>query len=489
MTDNLAAENEWILQDNDAKSINCGKKFKFGFEQFEAEKLKALIKSYVWHNYQTGNLALRTIYLNYRYFKKFSLFASQNGIDTLADFNANDADNFMTYLRITKSTSTGIPLRYTTQAGIFAVLKSIVYWGQVFAPELVPAQEVFVGSEYPNCNAVHKIEYIPDSVVKQINTALLTEENPYIKYGFIILFSTGMRISELLNLEANCVTPHLLNGDTLSFYDFKKRRHYRKLPINPACAEAISALAKITDETRKKADTRTKKFLFIYEIKFGTYADQVRLVSQEVFESWINGKKDCKGYYYPGFMDRHNITGSNGKIYRLKTHQFRKTLATDMFSKNVDIKVIQELLRHAYPGTVSKYYADDKDIDRAIVFEKVGVIGNINNIDGSVIAGEAELAWFKENKDKGAKMCDGYCAMPVVNGKICERLANRQKCYTCNHYITTPEYLQSHKEHLAELEVQLANNIYGAHYAAHLTPNIDILKDIIERSEAIKHES
>jgi len=85
-------------------------------------------------------------------------------------------------------------------------------------------------------------------------------------------------------------------------------------------------------------------------------------------------------------------------------------------------------------------------------------------------------------------MCDGYCTMPITDGKICERLVNRQKCYTCSRYITTPEYMQTHKEHLAELESQLANNIYGVHYAAHLTPEIAVLKDIIERLETVAHE-
>ena len=67
-------------------------------------------------------------------------------------------------------------------------------------------------------------------------------------------------------------------------------------------------------------------------------------------------------------MDRHNIVGSDGKVYKIKLHQFRKTVATDMFSKNVDLKVIQEFLRHTNPETTKKYYADSKDIDRANIF-------------------------------------------------------------------------------------------------------------------------
>ncbi|MEA4920392.1 MAG: site-specific integrase [Clostridiaceae bacterium] len=488
MINNMPKENEWYLQDTDDKSVNYGNKYRFRFEQFEAEKIRRLIKSYVWHNHQTGAMTLSSIYKNYSSFCKFNLFASQNHIDGLADFDANDADNYMTYLRMSKSKYTGKPLCYSTQKETFSNFRAVVYWGRIFAPELAPAQEVFLDIGYPGYHAKHKIEYIPDDVVKQINAALLTEENPYIKYGIIILFSTGMRRSELLTLEVGCVTPHLLNGDTLTLYDYKNRRQYRKFPINPICADAIAKLTEITAEIREKADVGIKKYLFLYEGTKRGNPNLINVVSKDVFRMWING---CTSYgkFYPGFMARHNITGSDGKIYKLKIQQFRKTVATDMFSKNVDLKTIQAFLRHANPETTRKYYADDKDIDHAALFERVGIIGNINHIDASVIANENELAWFRKNKDKGAKMRDGYCTKPIADGEICEKLVNHQKCYTCSRYITTPEYLQEHRDHLAELESQLANNIYGAHYAAHLSPTIAILKDIIGRLEAVRNES
>ena len=86
-----------------------------------------------------------------------------------------------------------------------------------------------------------------------------------------------------------------------------------------------------------------------------------------------------------------------------------------------------------------------------------------------------------------ACMCDGYCTKPVVDGKICDRLLKRQKCYTCSRYITTPEYLEAHKKHLANLEKQLEEGaIYGEHYAEHFIPTIEVLKVIIERLEGLQ---
>ncbi|MFI3327038.1 MAG: site-specific integrase [Clostridia bacterium] len=484
MLNNMPKEIDWHLYDTDNKSVNYGCKFIFRFEQFEFEKIRILIQSYVWQNYQIGSLALVSIHKNYSSFCKFNLFALKNHIYSLVDFNTNDADNYMSYLRMLKAKNSDKPLSYSTQKEVYSNFRAIIYWGRIFAPELVPKQEVFLDVRYPGYHAKHKIEYIPDDIVKQINTALLTEKNPYIKYGMIILFSTGMRRSELLNLEADCVTPHLINGDTLKMYDYKNQRQYSRFPINPICAQAIGKLLEITHEIRARADDKTKKFLFIYEKGHSGNVKTVQVISKNVFRAWISGYTSC-GKYYPGFMARHNIKGTDGEIYRLKIQQFRKTVATDMFSKNVSLKTIQAFLRHVNPETTKKYYADDKDNDRAMIFEKVGVIGNINKIDSTVIPDKDELVWFIDNKEKGAKMHDGYCTKPIHCGEICERLANQQKCYTCSRYITTPEYLHVHRKHLSELEYSLSNNIYGEHYATHLHPTIKILKEIINRLEAI----
>lgn len=478
----ISAMDEWVLKDIDSKSLHYGKSFKFSFECFKAEKIKKLIKSYVWINYQSGTLALSTISGKVSDFKTFNAFANQKNIFDLKFFDENDADDYRTYLKMTKAESSGMPLTFLTQKSKFNALRSIVYWGQTFMPELVPVNDVFCDITYSGRHIKHKIDYIPNEVLRQINSALINEENPYIKYGIIILLSTGMRRSELLNLEIGCVTPHLLNGYTLTMYDFKNRKQVCRMPINDVCAKAIEELERITNDLRQKADEKIKKYLFLYQHK--SEKKGIKVVNECLFKDWINGTSNNRT---AGFVYRHNIRGNDGEIYRIKIQQFRKTVATDMFSKNVDLKIIQEFLHHVSPETTKKYYADDRDVERAKVFEKLGVIGDIKNVDKSMFETEEELLWFKDNKDGCARMCDGYCTKPIKNNEICERLLKHQKCYTCNRYITTPEYLNTHKEYLADLEMQLKNNIYGSHYAAHLIPTIEVLKDIVKRLEAIEY--
>ena len=484
---NMPKGNEWNFTDEDDKSMYYGKNFRFDFSMFKSVQICQLIKIFVWQNYKTGAMAIRSIHSHCSNFRYFNIFAIENKIESLKNIDGDTIDEFMTFLRLYNAARTGLPLRYITQAGIFSTFRNLVHWGQMYAPNLVPNREIFSSSEYTMTNIKHKIEYIPDAVLNQIQEALKAEEDPYVKYGLIILMSTGLRRGELMSLKVNCVTPHALKGDTLTLYDFKNRRNIRKMPIPPICAEAIRSLEEVTAEIRAEADDKLKPYLFLYRTSRCGVANEIRLISGPTFTKWINGYLE-KGKYYGGFMDRHNIVASDGKVYKIKLHQFRKTVATDMFSKNVDLKVIQEFLRHTSPETTKKYYADSKDIDRAKIFEKINIIGNIDTVGNNVRLNKKELAWFQKNKHKAAKMCDGYCTMPFVKGQVCERLLKHQKCYTCSRYITTPEYLDDHKKHLAELEADLANNIYGSHYANHLLPTIEILKEIIKRLEAVEDE-
>ena len=243
------------------------------------------------------------------------------------------------------------------------------------------------------------------------------------------------------------------------------------MPVRFECVKAVQKLIEVTEHLRYECDEQLKNLLFIHKVSTGEKVCQIMPVNGRSFSDW-----------YKSFVKRHNITDSNGNLYHLSNRKFRRTLGTDMLSKGVNINVIQEVLGHATPLTTKRFYADVKDKDRAEVFSDIGIIGNINQIDKSHFDNETEMIWFSENKDTKAALCDGYCTKPIVKGEICDRLLKRQKCYTCSRYITTPEYLEYHNQHLAELEFQIKQGeIYGDHYKEHFIPTIETLKIIIER--------
>lgn len=398
-------------------------------------------------------------------------------IDTLRDLDNVDVDNYISFLRTYISDKTSKPLTYNSQKIRLDCLKSVIRWCQIHRPNDVPTTEIFTGSEYIGINRKVKIDFIPDDVVAQITEALKKEENPYLKYGIIILQSTGMRIGDLLKLRIDCIKPHLISGYTIEWTQHKGRKDKAPMPVRSECVAAIEKLIEITAELRDEADEKDKNTLMIWRVPVGKGAGTIKPFLPSNYAKWFDK-----------FIKDNNIKDANGNYYNLTSHQFRRTLGTDMLSKGTNINVIQQVLGHSDPSVTKRFYADVKDKERAEVFQSVGVIGNINQIQSSAFDNISEFEWFKANKDKGvAGLCDGYCTKPVTDGNICPRLLKRQKCYTCSRYITTPEYLEAHKQHLANLEKQLEEGtIYGEHYAEHFIPTIEVLKVIIERLEGLQ---
>ena len=468
----------WNIVDNDKDSQHYGRNFKFDFSYISSEEIKDVVKDYVWQNYRVGNKTISTLYAkDLMCFKFFEVFAKARGIKTLKSLSNTDIDNYVSYLRICL-TSRNKPLKYNSQKAALDCLKNIVRWCQIHRPNDVPTAEIFTGNEYIGVNRKLKIDFIPDDVVAQINEALKTEENPYLKYGIIILQSTGMRIGDLLKLRIDCIKPHPISGYTIEWTQHKGRKDKAPVPVRSECVAAIEKLIEITAELRDEADEKDKDTLIIWRVPLGKSAGKVMPISQRTFGT----------AWFDKFIKDNNIKDANGDYYNLTSHQFRRTLGTDMLSKGTNINVIQQVLGHSDPSVTKRFYADVKDKERAEVFQSVGVIGNINQIRSSAFDNVSEFEWFKANKDKCvAGLCDGYCTKPVIDGNICPRLLKRQKCYTCSRYITTPEYLEAHKQHLANLEKQLEEGaIYGEHYAEHFIPTIEVLKVIIERLEGLQ---
>ena len=469
----------WNIVDNDKDSQHYGKNFKFDFSYISSEEIKDVVKDYVWQNYRVGNKTLSRLYGEVNsWLKHFIKYAETKRITSLNSLDNAVIDEYVSYLHATLSDKTNNPLSYNYQKVCLDVLKSVIRWCQLHRPNDVPVTEIFTGNEYIGVNRKLKIDFIPDDVVAQINEALKKEENPYLKYGIIILQSTGMRIGDLLKLRIDCIKPHLISGYTIEWTQHKGRKDKAPMPVRSECVAAIEKLIEITAELRDEADEKDKDTLMIHRIPKGISAGSVSVITSSTFAT----------NWFRDFIKKNNIKDANGDYYNLTSHQFRRTLGTDMLSKGTNINVIQQVLGHSDPSVTKRFYADVKDKERAEVFKSVGVIGNINQLQSDAFDNVSELEWFKANKDKSACLCDGYCTKPIVDGKICDRLLKRQKCYTCSRYITTPEYLEAHKQHLENLERQVEEGaIYGEHYAEHFIPTIEVLKVIIERLEGLQN--
>lgn len=457
----------WAIRNEDENSLNYGRYVTFDFTGIAREDLLELLKSYVWHQYRSRNMDLVVLMKRVREIKRaFHPFLVVNKIECLADLTVSDMERFQTYLNLLL-TKKKKPYSKSSLEGFYGAARGLLLYGKIHRTDLVSEADLFTGSKYTRGSKKVRIEYVPDDIMVQVNAALANETNVYLRNAITIIKFTGMRLGELSMLKTDCLREHLINGYMLQWMDYKSHKERAPIPVRPECANAIFELLQHTEEIRKTAKDEVKDYLFIRKTQFG-----ISIINRSIIGGWIRK-----------FPAEHDIRENNGEIYRLTSHQFRRTLATDMLSHGVNISVIQNVLGHATPVTTSKYYADVKDKQRIAMFHTIGIIGNIRSIDESIIDNAEDLEWFKENAETAARMCDGYCTRPVRNGEICDRLLKRQKCLTCSRFITTPEYLASHRQHLTDLEKELEENVFGDHYASHLVPTVEALREIIEKLE------
>lgn len=470
-------EDIWLVTETDRDSQNYGRTFRMDFSFIEGPEIKGVCKRFTAGCYRTGLNSLSKLYTDLRNFRYFNSFATRSGLCSLREMGAETVEDFLSFLGGTVSFQKKKPLSYRYQKKLLDGLKSIIGWCRVYEPGSVPDREIFTGNEFVGTNGRLKIDYIPDDVVEQINEALKKEKNPYLRYGIIIMECTGMRKGDLLGLKQGCILKHPVSGFMMQWYDHKTGRERDPVPIPAECVEAVRKLDEETEKLRESAPEELKDYLMLHVCgRRGCGYGNIQRIHPSTLKVWLDR-----------FSEEHGIRDSSGEIYHLTPHHFRRTLGTDMLSKGIGIHVIQEVLGHSTPEVTKRFYSDIKDPERAETFKKVGIIGDIRQIGEEHFRNVTELEWFRLNREKSACLCDGYCTKPVSEGKICERLLKRQKCYTCSRYITTPEYLDAHRDHLASLERQVEDGkIYGDHYTSHFLPVIDVLRTIIKELEAVK---
>jgi len=193
----------------------------------------------------------------------FDMLCRQNNIHNLRELDNDLADVYRSFLRLYISPTTQKPLSYSYQYNCFSALKALVDWCRVFMPEAVPGKQIFTGSEYRQVSSRLKIDFIPDVILQAVNEALKTEENPYLKYGIVILECTGMRVWDLLLLKTDCISEHPISGYTISWFDYKNRKNRDNMPIPRECKEAVDCLLRLTADLRKMR-TNLKKNVCLF---------------------------------------------------------------------------------------------------------------------------------------------------------------------------------------------------------------------------------
>ncbi|MED1919764.1 site-specific integrase, partial [Bacillus thuringiensis] len=441
--------------------------YSINLEFFPNEWFKENFKRYVY-DYLNMRKAkpdyLRKNSMEIRSFFTFLLESNMN-LENLANFNRNTLEKFMMYLLSQKPSG-------ASRVRAFGALKSFVKHGQRMNWANFPIQEIFDDADYKilRTENIKKTQVIPDHVLEQIKNAINQPKKKDLKDVLIcclieILMYTGVRLSEALNLQVHCVKS-LLGKKVLHIVSSKNLTE-RYIAIPKQVEKAIETL-KI--ETKSLRESMATDHLFVF---YSYITKENEYVQTKHIRSWIRN-----------FVSRYDIKDNNGSLYALHTHQFRHTLATDMLNTGLSLLEIKEYLGHKDIKSTLRYAKVLKSRLNKVI-KDIGFIGLItDNLNSSVKSKKINLT---EDLYKTAALPDGICKKPINNeGILCRKL---NMCLFCSKFITTPDYLSIHQDHLKRIRNDktqyMHENYIGTH--EHLEKIEMTLEKIITKLEELPH--
>ena len=298
-------------------------------EKLVAESVKTTGKS----------LSLTTIvgYWNsgFRYFAPFLslLHAASEECLTMADLNADTIKQFLQYLR-------NEPIEYGAQKNYFTATKSLLRACHRFGfwPE-ADMTTVWPRNPFPNLNKRTKSQKALTKNEKRLLIKALRIEmerivahsEPLTNYDLTvcvlsIALSTGMNVTPILELVADCVQPHPLKANLRLLVSFKRRgrsTHAVALRKSEEVAEMASIhlyAADAIDLIHTRNATIRAQFddphrLLVYESSSGTTAGKPCRLSAQVLQRSIKR-----------LVDRHQLQTDDGKPLALNVSRLRQTL-------------------------------------------------------------------------------------------------------------------------------------------------------------------
>lgn len=262
------------------------------------------------------------------------------------------------------------------------------------------------------------IDYIPDYVLEQI-ISKFDNLNKEIQPIFLIMLQTGLRISDALELNQDCLVK--LNNKYWIETDIEKtyiKGH--RIPINDEIANIVAVLI---DEASKNSNeyNNPEKLIFVRY--------QGSRKGKPYMQSWVSQNVN-------NFIRENNIKDEDGSVFHYKNHALRHTFAVKMLNGGADILTVQELLAHASPEMTMRYakLLDDtkrKVFDNAI---KQGIFSfdestqlkeeNNNEIPNDIL----DMLWTS-HKLNAMDTPYGTC-LQRANGRC--SFAKQPPCLTCN---------------------------------------------------------
>ncbi|WP_088293977.1 tyrosine-type recombinase/integrase [Bacillus mycoides] len=428
------------------KNIEVPRIIKLNFENIPFFIKKGL-KGYLHNWFEKGEKARG---IQQRFWDLMRIINTMKELDNINVFSMLELDKYQvkrifSHLQNQKKKSGDVKYKMVTINGSMTEARLFVDWlierNKIATHYSNPFRELIL----PNTRIdSENIPYIPDEIVRQLQTAI--KECPlHIQHAWLIMMNTGLRISEVLKLEKNCLEWDIKEKIFyLKYIPHKILRYrrkiglddYNKIPIlDPIVVNYIKKQIDNTEFLRQKANTN---YIFIRltgtKRKLHQSAQRVIAYTRSDIEAPINR-----------LIRRNKIKNADGELWVYSHHQCRKTLATRLLTEGASIQETSQILGHLTERTTLQYYEDiDKmkisNLDRTL-FEAL-----FDEIQPEVIKAytKDELNALKEEILQGARETPeghGTCLKHVSFGPC-----KKKSCVGCSLLLTGPQKLPMWKK-------------------------------------------
>lgn len=432
----------WTAEELGLKICPGNSENKLYFHQIEQIWLKELSKKYIF--YRSANLEFSSICGNLKALKNFGLFLSKSFPEfiNINQINEKVITDYYIYLKQQKykPSHRKINLIYLK---VFLDVGNMQDWFDI--------PHEFLGDWIGVAHRDIKVtpRFIPDDVLQQLNHHLEALPEP-VQRMVLVIQECGLRVSELVGLNLNCLQQDSTGGWFIKFIRWKMKKE-DIIPISPELAGVIKAqqdyIHNSLGEEYKYLFCTTNRYFKNQELV--DFLPQLKLMPSQIFNQYLNW-----------LAKKFEIRDSCQITWHFQSHQFRHTVGTKMINNNVPHHIIQRFLGHTSPSMTSVYaYIMDSTLKKEIqVYHSkvVNICGQVIESSFPELDNNTELQWMKKQV-LGEVLAHGYCILPAHLD-----CSKGNACLQCGDFRTTREFLDKHKEHRERtheaLEVATINN-------------------------------
>ena len=267
-------------------------------------------------------------------------------------------------------------------------------------------------------------EFVMGQIDNEANLARLPDETT--RSLLVTLIETGLRSVDARHLPFNPITVDEAGAPYLRFVNHKLSRE----AIIPISQRLVEQIRRQQDQVHARYGHATT----VLHPAPRANPDGSRPMSAETLlqrlHRWMT---DCE------------IRDAAGRPVRVTPHQFRHTLGTRLINNEVPLDTVRRLLDHESSEMTARY-ATIKDQTLRREWERyqqrINIRGEVIPLDPDGPMSDA--AWAKENLARAKQtLPNGFCGLPLQ-----QSCSHPNACLTCDHFLTTPEFLPLHRDQL-----------------------------------------